>query len=211
MKPTVTGIRTVSRAAGTALIRCLLLPVAIAALHGCASPPSTVEAFQQKLVRQLTNAKLAYNNLDVRERTGKTDTDESQDKFWVALDMSGNKNLYSISGLKGMPINVCRLSNTPLSDISPLAGMPLSILAIDGTKVVNLAPLSGMPLKTLFINNSTITDLSALEGLQLEHIRFSPEHISTGIEVLQNMASLKQINRMSVREFWDKHKAGLFR
>lgn len=143
----------------------------------------------------------------------------------------------SLEALRGMALTHLRLYHCAIQDLEPLRGMPLELLALDHcNQVRNLAPLEGMPLSNLSIGNTdlqtlevlrnlplkllaihqtAVTDLTPLAGMELEQILFTPKKITTGLEVLRNMSSLKQIgidyeNYTNPTDFWARYDKGEF-
>jgi serine/threonine protein kinase/Leucine-rich repeat (LRR) protein len=122
-----------------------------------------------------------------------------------------------LSPLRGMPLVYLGWSNSPVSDLSPLKGMPLETLSFSSATAVDLSPLKGMPLKVLVFYGTPILDLSPLQGMNLTDIRFTPNSITKGIEILRPMTSLKTIRTggseketFSPAEFWKKYDTGEF-
>jgi hypothetical protein len=113
-----------------------------------------------------------------------------------------------LSPLKGMPLTSLDVAFSQVPDLSPLAGMPLTSLCLQYcAQVRDLAPLEGLKLKRLFIYGTGVTDLTPLQGMPLEEIRLTPENITRGLDVLQNMKSLKTIGISGLPgQFWPAAK-----
>ena len=128
-----------------------------------------------------------------------------------------NTQVSDLSPLKGMPLTNLRCNNVPhLSDLSPLQGMPLRDLEIGHTQVSDLLPLKGMQLAKLACDRTQVSDLSPLQGMQLSTIFFTPKNITTGIDGIRQMKTVKTIalgggdDRLAPDEFWKKYDAGEF-
>ena len=73
-----------------------------------------------------------------------------------------------------------------------------------------------MPLKTLYCYNTPVTDLSPLHGMNLTGVSITPKNITKGLDVIQQMKSLKTIgtgyweNQFPPEEFWKKYDSGDF-
>jgi serine/threonine protein kinase/Leucine-rich repeat (LRR) protein len=121
--------------------------------------------------------------------------------------------LADLSPLEGMPLTDLTCLGGEVTDLSPLKGTKLTLLVIYGT-FADLSALEGMPLEHLMFASSRVSDLSPLRGMKLTEIGFSPKHISRGMDVLRQMASLKTISVAGMRyppaEFWKKYDAGEF-
>jgi hypothetical protein len=120
-----------------------------------------------------------------------------------------------LAPLKGIPLKELRLNGTPIRDLGPLKGMPLASLNIDGTKVSDLVPLENMPLHDLSILGISVSDVSPLHNALLTSLIFTPENITSGIEVLRAMKSMVLIGpsyggRLPPADFWKKYDAGEF-
>ena len=124
-----------------------------------------------------------------------------------------------LNDISQLPLETLWIPRTGVSDISQLKGKPMVSLDIQATEVSTIEALAGMTtLRRLNIANTPVTDVSPLKGLKLERITLTPETIKTGMEVLREMPSLKQIlttmyteNRQSSVEFWQKYDAGVWK
>jgi hypothetical protein len=102
---------------------------------------------------------------------------------------------------------------TAVSDLSPLKGMPLRSLILNANlKIQDLRPLEALPLTELHLRSTGVRDLTPLGRLNLERITL-PDPIDRlkGLELLQKMESLKEINQMSAAVFWKKYADGEFK
>ena len=126
-----------------------------------------------------------------------------------------------LSPLARCPLETLWLNETPVKDLSPLRNVPLVSLTIAGTLVEDLSPLKGMPLKRLHIARSQVTDLTPLRWLRLERLVFTPSRIKTGLDIVRNMPTLREIGTafgesdwgmedrmMPPDEFWALYDAG---
>ena len=125
-----------------------------------------------------------------------------------------------VAPLKDVELGTLWLRQTKVSDLAPLAGKSLVSLDIQGTPVDDLSPLAGNEsLRRLHIGETKVTDLTPLAGLKLERLVFSPDRITTGIEVIRNMTSLRQLDValeeqfqaadvMTPEAFWTRYDAG---
>ena len=133
-----------------------------------------------------------------------------------SLDMIGATQVGDLSPLRGMPLTWLNLiHSTQVRDLGPLRGMKLTFLHIGFTQVRDLEPLRGMPLKKLLLNETHVTDLKPLETMQLDLFRLTPKNITTGMDVIRQMKSLKTIDSSETQswpaaEFWKRYDAGEF-
>lgn len=114
------------------------------------------------------------------------------------------------------PLETIWLAGTKVTDLSGLPLSGLKSLDIERTAVSSLAPLSGSKLVRLNIAESAVADLSPLQGLRLQRITLTPERITSGMEVLRGMESLKQIQTsinepMSAADFWKRYDLGVYK
>lgn len=156
------------------------------------------------------------------DRTGVTDLRPLAGMSLEYLSLS-ETNVSDLSPLAGMPLkqlNLVRtrvqdltplarcpletlwLNETPVKDLSPLRNVPLVSLTIAGTAVEDLTPLKGMPLKRLHIARSQVTDLTPLRWLRLERLIFTPSRIKTGLDVVRNMPTLREIGTAFGESDW---------
>ena len=77
------------------------------------------------------------------------------------------------------------LHGTPVSDLGPLSGLKLTELSVGGKQVTDLSPLAGMPLARLQIFGTSASDLTPLAGMPLEELRFTPQNITQGLDILR--------------------------
>jgi hypothetical protein len=101
-------------------------------------------------------------------------------------------------------LNLCR---TKMLDLSVLSRLPLSYLDLRGTRTADLRPLATVPLTSLDIRFTKVEDVSSLGRMPLENLSFHPNRIREGLRVLEDMRTLKTINRQPAAEFWKKHSA----
>ena len=105
-----------------------------------------------------------------------------------------NTRVKDISVVADMPLNTLWLKETAVTDLSVIKDMTLQSLDINGTEITDLTPIAEMrSLQRLNIANSKVTDLSALKKLRLQRLVFTPAMIKTGMEVVRDMKSLRQI------------------
>ena len=130
-----------------------------------------------------------------------------------SLDLSGTP-VTNLSALKGLPLTNLILDRCEsLTDLTPLSGLPLDHLSLEGTKVADLRPLSGLPLSSLSLLGSSASDLGPLADLRLAYFAFSPEKITSGIEGIRNMQTLRGLRSwegnypIAPSEFWPRHDA----
>ena len=114
----------------------------------------------------------------------------------------------NLAPLEGMPLTVLICYDTPITDLKPLREMKLTNLQIADTKVTDLAPLKGMPLKTLYCQNTKVTDLSLLKEMPLEELMCNDELARKHAEVLRSIKTLKTINGIDAKRFWDELDSG---
>jgi serine/threonine protein kinase/Leucine-rich repeat (LRR) protein len=124
--------------------------------------------------------------------------------------------LSDLSPLKGMSLVNLHFYSTRVSDISPLQGMQLTEVSCGATQVSDLSPLKGMPLTKMVCDLTLVSDLSPLAGMNLTEFAFTPKNITTGLDVIRQMKSLKTIglrgtsDKFSPDEFWKRYDAGEF-
>ena len=125
--------------------------------------------------------------------------------------------LEDLSGLADVELGTLWVPQTKVTDLAPLADKSLVSLDLQDTPVSDLSPLSGNPsLRRLHIGGTAVTDLSPLAGLRLERLIFSPQKITTGIEAIRNMDSLRGLDVsfeptsqvMTPQQFWERYDAG---
>ena len=128
----------------------------------------------------------------------------------------GGNPVRDLSPLKDMPLTHLTLSHCgQIQDLSALKGLSLIHLALDDTKIGDLEPLKGMALKSLYINAPNVSDLKPLEGMSLDDVRLTPKNITSGLDVVRNMKSLKVIgpdhySGWPAKEFWERYDKGEF-
>jgi len=131
------------------------------------------------------------------------------------LDLS-HAPLSDISALKGMPLTALNLASTGTNDISVLKEMPLKHLRLGNTRVSDIRALKGVPLTGLYLHNTRVSDISVLRGMPLTRLSLTPKNITTGMDIIRNMKSLREIagsekedgSHQSAAEFWRKYDAG---
>jgi serine/threonine protein kinase len=123
-----------------------------------------------------------------------------------------------LSPLKDLRLASLRFQGTQVADLTPLKGMKLMRIDCSGTEVADLAPLHDMPLTWLNCADSRVTDLTPLKDMNLTEVIFTPSQITSGIDVLRRMKSLKTIavgwnakERYSAEDFWTKYDKGEFK
>jgi hypothetical protein len=122
-------------------------------------------------------------------------------------------NVNDLSPLRGMPIRMLWLNGTKVSDISPIAGCPLVSLTLERTPVADLSPLTGSTIERLHIGQTPVLDLTPLAETELTRLIFTPPGINKGLEIVRNMASIREIGatlekRMRPKEFWAIYDKG---
>jgi serine/threonine protein kinase/Leucine-rich repeat (LRR) protein len=132
-----------------------------------------------------------------------------------SANASGNRTLSDLLPLQGMKLTTLHVTRTQVSDLAPLEGMPLTNLYCSRTPVSDLSPLNGMNLVQLNCGLTNVSDLSALQGMNLTEVRFPPQKITGGLDVIRQMKSLKAIGLYDGAvfppdEFWKKYDAGEF-
>ena len=122
-----------------------------------------------------------------------------------------------LSPLQGLPLTSLHCGGTSIANLAPLQGMPLTELWCGGTLVADLSPLEGMPLAALACDHTPISDLSKLQGLNLTYLVLTPASITTGMEIVRQIKSLKTISidgkketEWPAAEFWAKYDSGEF-
>ncbi len=116
----------------------------------------------------------------------------------LGLDYS---QLWSLSGLEGMPLRELRLWGWYGSDLTPLRGLPLQQLNIGGyNQAMDLGPLAGAPLEFLCLNMSKVSDLSPLKGMPLKHLLCSNTPVSDLSPVIDCPLEILEIHGSNVRD-----------
>ena len=108
------------------------------------------------------------------------------------LDLHATQ-LSDLKLLAGMNLTWLVCSNTKVSDLSPLRGMRLTYLICSATKVSDLSPLKGMPLTSFDCSDTPVSDLAPLRGMNLTFVAFMPKNITSGMDAVRQMTSLKTI------------------
>ncbi|HEX4130375.1 MAG TPA: LamG-like jellyroll fold domain-containing protein [Pirellulales bacterium] len=126
-----------------------------------------------------------------------------------------NASVADLSPLQGMPLTYLSCTKTLVSDLSALKRMKLTHLICDDTAVSDLSPLQGMPLDYVGCAGTLVSDLSPLAGARLREVHFTPQNITTGLDVIRRMETIKTIvvdenQKFSPAEFWKKYDAGEF-
>lgn len=120
----------------------------------------------------------------------------------------------SLEPLRGMPLRYAHFGGTSIDSLKPLANAPIWLLSVHATKIDDLSPISAAPLKELGINGTNVSDLSPLSACKLEYFNFSPERITTGIDIVRNMKSIQRISdnthsHESPDVFWRRFGEGI--
>ncbi len=112
------------------------------------------------------------------------------------------------------------LQTEKVTDISPIRALEgLKVLKCIGSsksRLSDLSPLSDLPLSGLWFNGTAVSDASPLRGMNLTSIAFTPTNITTGLDAIRQMKSLKTIglrgdkDRFPAADFWKKYDAGEF-
>lgn len=133
----------------------------------------------------------------------------------VQLSLLGTK-VRDLTPLQGMPLESVWLNETLVNDLSPLAESPLISLTLHKTPVSDISIVRQWPtLQRLHLGECEVSDLSPLEGLRLTRLILTPAKISSGMEVVRNMATLTELDvefreprPWSEEEFWRRYDAG---
>jgi len=130
------------------------------------------------------------------------------------LDLSCTQ-VADLTVLHEMPLQALNLELTPVATIESLRGLPIVVLILRETSIQSLDPLTNSPIRTLDIVRTKVDNLSSFKNLPLEVFRFSPERITSGIEVLRSMKTLKYIGNLyetiPAESFWERYDKGQFR
>jgi tetratricopeptide (TPR) repeat protein len=129
----------------------------------------------------------------------------------------GGPKLTDLTPLVGMPLVTLDCSGSPVADLSPLKGMPLKELYCYHTAVVDLSPLEELPLTILDCSGTAVSDLTPLRKMKLNVLKFPPDRVIKGIDLIRDMKSLASIGwgngggqSAVTNEFWQKYDAGEF-
>jgi hypothetical protein len=137
-------------------------------------------------------------------RTGFGDLELLRGKAIALLDLSGTV-VRDFLPLKDHPLRSLLVCDTSFDDPGLLKGKAIAVLWMDNTPVRDLAPLRDLPLVNLHIAGTPVSDLRPLRDLKLVDLKFSPDRIREGLEVLRAMKSLRTVNELPTRAFWEKH------
>ena len=182
-----------------------LLFVLVLVVGGCARAVARQEDIRETLIQAgLSPRKVLCDPdgscaLDLSE-SGLRDLSPLRGLPVTSLDLHKTQ-VSDLSPLKGLPLRTLVLCKSQVSDLSPLTGLALTTLKMSETGVRDLTPLRGMPLKTLWIQGAQVTDLSPLSGMPLKELRFSPERIAAGMDVVREMPTLVWINQIPAATF----------
>jgi internalin A len=137
------------------------------------------------------------------------------------LQLASCRELRNLTPLQDARVRVLNLTScVQVQDLAPLKGLPIQILSVSGPRVNDLTPLKDMPLIRLSICDCpALTDVTPLKNLRLDSLVFSPRTVTTGIDVLRGMKTLKSIeinvggtiSRIPAEEFWRRYDAGEFK
>jgi len=137
-------------------------------------------------------------------------------KTFQELNLSGTK-ITSLDDVATMNVTgILWFRDTEISDLSPIANNSYVSLDLQGTKVTDLAPLANMrSLQRLNISETEITDLTPLKDLALMRLIFNPKKITTGLEVIREMRSIRELDTTfdgiakpkSPAQFWEEFDA----
>lgn len=98
--------------------------------------------------------------------------------------------------LRGFPLGVLAISDSPISDLSTLKRMStkkFDRLTLSRTKVSDLSPLKGMKLHFLEFRETPVSDLSSISEQPLEEIR-------AGGTRVRDLVSLANCKRLKILE-----------
>lgn len=98
-----------------------------------------------------------------------------------------------LSPVTDAPLKMVWLTGCPVTDISPIAKAPLVSLTLHKTPIIDLSPLAGSQLNRLHIAETKVTDLSPLRGLPLTRLVFSPSQITSGMEAVRALSTMREI------------------
>jgi len=102
-----------------------------------------------------------------------------------------------LSPLKGAPLTMLNVNHCRnLTDLSPLKGMALKELHFAYTQVKDLSPLTELPLRDVSCSMTPVNDLTPLKGISLVSLSFTPERITTGMEIVREMSTLERIESL---------------
>jgi hypothetical protein len=145
------------------------------------------------------------------------------------LDCGGTK-VTELTFLRRLPLTTLILNDCKVENIAPLEGMPLVRLSLAATRVADLTPLSdAVKLKSLNLNSAPrikdlwplrdlalaelqlqstgVTDLSPLRKMSLRSVLVNRDVAQANRKVLENIASLKEINYLPPERFWKELEA----
>jgi formylglycine-generating enzyme required for sulfatase activity/Leucine-rich repeat (LRR) protein len=109
------------------------------------------------------------------------------------------KDLSPLADLKA--INQLSCGHSQITDLTPLKGLPLGLLAVANTPVSDLTPLQGMKLYLLDVHFTKVTDLTPLKGMPLGKLYVDEAVARKNIEILRSITTLKEINGVEAKKF----------
>lgn len=136
-----------------------------------------------------------------------TDISSLQGMSLVELDISETQ-VTTIEPLRDMiALRKLDISGLQITDLSPLRTLLLEELSLNNVPCDDLSQIQMLPVHTLSIVGTGITDLRPLQDMDVHALRFSPEDITAGIEVLRFMPNLETIAvndspDLSAEDFW---------
>jgi hypothetical protein len=150
------------------------------------------------------------------------------------LSLQGSEKIWDISALQGMPLAALDLRGTKVSHLLPVHEAPLTSLMlsdqfketmefehfplahldVSGSRITSLEGLTNMPLHSLYLVDVPIHDVTPLAKLPLEQLRFNPQTIHAGLNVLREIPSLEKLadsldgDYLPADVFWGRHDRG---
>ncbi len=97
----------------------------------------------------------------------------------LALDLSNNPELQSLTPLAGLPLVSLNLQNCGIEDLEPLRGLRLRELNLAGTRVTDLGPIERHPLGSLNLADAPVANLAPLRGSPIEDLDLSGTQVDS--------------------------------
>jgi hypothetical protein len=124
--------------------------------------------------------------------------------YW--LGVARNPDLRDLGPVRGMPLFRLDLTDTGVHSLADVADSRLEELLIARTPVTHLGPVRSLSrLHLLDCTGCPIDSLEPLTGIPLQEVAldFRPDRDAA---VLKRLTSLRRINGMSVKDFWQKQR-----
>lgn len=160
---------------------------------------------------------LPLTYLDLSGNSGIRELSPLRDLSLTALSLRSLSAIRDLGPLEGMPLTTLDLADCAgITQLTSLQYLPITSLTLTGCEAIeDLTPLQRLPLSILRIDRcKKVTDLTALRKMNLTELRFTPQHIAKGMEVVRGMPALQTIfvngKSYAAKDFWREYDAGNF-